>query len=180
MGKNKNKNKKHKSHNKHSRNNKKKSQKIQKAKKTAKKDAFMFTKLFIQKWPYINGLFAILLLFRLGTAIRRSKINYISFILFFALQFYGYALLFMLTIASLEIIKVVFFEYVRNAVKKLFTDKPKKHLFLKNYPWFDYITTFLGPHLFMIALYLFVVLLVASLLFMFIIPFAILLLGYTK
>jgi len=174
----KNKKKPHKSRNKNSKNNKKKSKKIQKVKKTAKRDAFFFTKMFVSKIKYIMSGFVFILGIRL--LIKKSKINYISFILFFALQYFGYIILLLLSILSLEIIKVIFFNYVRTAVTKLFFGKPTKHKFLKNYPWFDYITTFIVPHLFIIGLYLFIILITTGLLFMFIIPFAILLLGYTK
>jgi hypothetical protein len=188
MGNNKNK-KKHKnntSKKKHTVRNKvkkdNKDTKVNKVKKEAKKDVLKYTHLLQTKWYMIVQFYVFALLIRwlvIDHSITRPFMYYIKFILFFTIQYFGYAILLLASIFSIESIISMTSDTLITAVKRLL-EPFKPHPFLIHYPINDYVWTHLLPKTVNIAFTLIGIGLLIFLFFMFIIPFAILLLGYTK
>ena len=152
-------------------------------KKEVKKDALKFTHLLQKNWKKITGFYAIVLFFRLAiifmSNISHSISFYIKFILFFTLQYFGYAVLLIASVFSIETVILITSTTLITAIKRLL-EPFKPHPFLKYYPINDYLWTHLLPRTLNIGFILFGIILLLILFFIFIVPFAILLLGYTK
>lgn len=149
--------------------------------KTAKEDELMFTHAFVKIWPVIIGVYFLILLFRLLFAmINKGHINnYIKFILFFTIQYFGYPILILITIFCIELTKILFFKYILILITKLSNTDKVPDLF-KFWPITYYVLFFLIPRLIVLMFYLLGIVACLLLILIFVVPAFIVLLGYTK
>jgi hypothetical protein len=162
--------------------NKKRKIEVKKKKEVNKKDPLKYTKLLTKQWKTISFFYIYILILRfivMENPLSHSFSYYIQFILFFTLQYFGYTILLIMTLFSIESIILMTSTTLMKAIRRLF-EKFKRHNFLKNYPLNDYFWTHLLPRGIHIGFILFGIFLLIILFFIFIIPSAILLLGYTK
>ena len=148
----------------------------------AKEATLYFTNLLKKNIYLIPSFYVFILLIRvlcMDDTISHPFSYYIKFFLFFTFQYFGYFILLLATIFSIETIILLTYDHLVKAVKRLF-EPFKPHRFLKYYPMNDYFWTRILPRSIYIAFILLGIVCLLFLFFLFIIPFAILLLGYTK
>ena len=148
----------------------------------AKESVLYFTTILKKNIYLVPSFYFFILLIRflcMDHNISHPFSYYIKFILFFTFQYFGYFILLLATIFCVETIILITYTSLVKAVKRLF-EPFKPHRFLKYYPMNDYFWTRLLPRSIYIAFILLGILCLLCLFFLFIIPFAILLLGYTK
>lgn len=150
---------------------------------TKAKETTLYLTNLIKKYFYlIPSFYVFVLLIRflcMDDTISHPFSYYIKFLLFFTLQYFGYAMLLLLTIFSIESIILLTYGHLKNAIIRLL-EPFKSHKLLKYYPINDYFWTHLLPRSITIAVVLFGIGCLISLFFILIIPISILLLGYTK
>jgi hypothetical protein len=148
----------------------------------AKETTLYLTNLIKKNIYLIPSFYVFVLLIRfllIDDTISHTFSYYIKFLLFFTIQYFGYIMLLIASIFSIETIILLTYDHLIKAIKRLL-EKFKPHQLLKYYPINDYFWTHLLPRSITIAIVLFGIGCLFLLFFILIIPIAILLLGYTK